>query len=456
MTGSDLTALVFLLLAAAGGGVIGWTLAWALGRARAAAAVARGDELRARITALEAQEASLRTALADSEKARVAAEARAAEAARQIEEERQILNDARTKLSDAFKALAAEALSGSARDFLQLAEEKFKTLRDEAAGDLESRRQAIQTLVGPLHQALEAYQREAREIENRRQRELGSVGEQLRDIAAAHQALRLETSRLVLALRTPHVRGRWGEVALRRIAELAGMSSFCDFVEQEGVVTEGGRLRPDVIVRMPSNRVVVVDAKVPLVAYLEAVEAADDTARAQALDRHLAQVKQHVQKLAARGYATEIEQTAEFVVLFIPNDSFLAAAAERDAGLVEWALAQRVVLATPATLFALLRAIEYGWRQERVAEHAQKISEVGRELSERMAVLVDHLSKMGGSIGKTVEAYNQAVGSLESRVLPTARKLEQLGAGSRKPIESLEPIEQAVRELIPQQLTLEP
>ena len=167
-------------------------------------------------------------------------------------------------------------------------------------------------------------------------------------------------------------------------------------------------------------------------------------------------MRSHIQRLAARGYATEIEQSAEFVVLFIPNDSFLAAAAERDGNLVDWALGQRVVLATPATLFALLRAVEYGWRQERVAEDAQKISAVGRELSERMAGLVEHLSHMGGSLGKTVKAYNQAVASLESRVLPTARKLESLGVGSRKPIESMQPIDQAVRQIVPQQLTLEP
>jgi DNA recombination protein RmuC len=428
---------------------------WLLASARAAAADARAAELRARLAAADRETQDLRRALADAERGRVGAETRASEAARQIDEERQLLQDARSQMTDAFRALAADALSGSARDFLQLAEEKFKSLREDAAGDLDARRQAITSLVAPLQQALDGYQREARDLEQRRQRELGSVGEQLRDVAAAHQALRIETSRLVQALRTPHVRGRWGEVALRRIAELAGMSSFCDFVEQETVATEVGRLRPDVIVRLPSDRMVVIDAKVPLVAYLDAVEAGDELGREQALNRHLTQVRAHVQKLAQRGYATEIEQSAEFVVLFIPNDSFLAAAAERDTQLVEWALAQRVVLATPATLFALLRAIEYGWRQERVAEHAQRISEVGRELSERMATLVEHLSRMGGSIGKTVEAYNQAVGSLESRVLPTARKLEQLGAGSRKPIDSLSPLEQAVRELTPQQLTLE-
>lgn len=460
------STILLLLLGAAIGGLVAWVVVSLRARAaghdairgfesQAAAASARADELRQRSAALERELAALRESLAGADRARAAADARAAETTRHAEAERRLLDEARQRLSDAFKALASDALSTSSRDFLQLAEEKFKALRDEASGDLESRRAAIQGLVAPLQQALDAYQREAREAEERRQRDLGSVGEQLRDVASAHAALRTETARLVLALRTPHVRGRWGEIALRRIAELSGMSAFCDFVEQEVVATENGRLRPDVIVRMPSDRVVIVDAKVPLSAYLDAVEATDDASRDQALDRHLQQVRTHVLKLAQRGYASEIEASAEFVVLFIPNDSFLAAAAEREAGLVEWALGQRVVLATPATLFALLRAVEYGWRQERVAEHAQRISDVGRELSERMAVLVDHVSKMGGMLGKTVEVYNQAVGSLESRVLPAARKLEQLGAGSRRAIEPLEPVDQAVRSISPQQLELE-
>lgn len=446
-------SLVLVFLAGLG---LGAVVAWSLARARSASAVGRAEELRLRVQAMEAEAAALRDRAAAADRARVEAETRNVAAERRIEDERRFVEEARERLGDAFKALAADALSGSQRDFLRLADEKFKALRADASDDLETRRLAVQALIAPLQQALEGYQKEARSVEERRQRDLGAVGEQLQQVASAHQALRVETGRLVTALRTPHVRGRWGEVALRRVAELAGMSTFCDFVEQDVVTAEGGRLRPDVIVRLPSERVVVIDAKVPLAAYLDAIEAGDEYARDQALAKHLTQVRAHVQKLAARGYATEIEQTAEFVVLFIPNDSFLAAAADRDAVLVEWALAQRVVLATPATLFALLRAVEYGWRQERVAEDAQRISAVGRELSERMASLVQHLSHMGGSLSKTVRAYNQAVGSLESRVLPTARKLESLGAGSRKPIESLQPIDQAVRQIVQQELTLEP
>jgi DNA recombination protein RmuC len=465
----DLTFISLLIALIAGlaiGGVVAWLLASGRGsaasaaaireaEARAAAADARTGELRAQVATLERERESLRTSATDSERRHAAADARATEMARHVEEERRSLTEARAHLSDVFKALAAEALSGSTQSFLRLAEEKFKTLRDEATGDLDARRQAISALVTPLSQAIDVYQREAHELEQRRQKELGAVGEQLRQVASSQVQLQSETARLVTALRAPHVRGRWGEIALRRTAELAGMSAHCDFTEQETIATDTGRLRPDMIVHLPSDRKVIVDSKVPLVAYLEAIEAADEGERQRALERHAAQVRQHVVRLAQRGYGAELAESAEFVVLFIPNDSFLAAAAEKDPELIEWALAQQVVLATPASFIALLRAIAYGWRQARVAEHAQRISDAGRELSERMAVLVEHLSRMGGAIGKTVEAYNQAIGSLESRLLPTARKLADLGAGSRRPIDLLEPIDQAVRQLAPERLELE-
>jgi DNA recombination protein RmuC len=448
------------------GGVVAWVLASGRRSAsaqaslrdaesRAAAAAARTEELRGHVASLERDRDLLRSAVTESERRQAAADTRATEMARHVEQERRSLTDARAQLSDVFKALAAEALSGSTQSFLRLAEEKFKALREEAAGDLDARRLAIQGLVAPLNQALDVYQREARELEQRRQKELGTVGEQLRQVASSHAQLQSETSRLVTALRAPHVRGRWGEIALRRTAELAGMSAHCDFTEQETIAGESGRLRPDMIVHLPSNRKVIVDSKVPLTAYLEAIEASDETERLRALDRHAAQVRQHVSRLAQRNYGAELVESAEFVVLFIPNDSFLAAAAERDADLVEWALAQQVVLATPVTFVALLRAIEHGWRQVGVTEHAQRISDAGKELNERLGVLVDHLSRMGGALGRAVESFNQAVGSFNSRLLPTARKLEQLGAGTRQAPVSLEPIEQAVREVTPERLDFE-
>lgn len=423
---------------------------------RAAAGEARAQELRQQVAAAQAELTNLRHEWSLAEQARATAETRAEDIAQHAEEQRTLLDEARTRLGDTFKSLASDVLAGNTTSFLQLAEEKFKTLRDDAAGDLDARRQAIASILNPLAQTLDTYQKETRELEHRRERELGSVGEQLRHVAQSQLQLQTETARLVNALRAPHVRGRWGEIALRRTAELAGMSAYCDFTEQELLPTEnGGGMRPDMVVHLPAGREVIVDSKVPLVGYLDALEAPDETTRLQALTRHAQHVRQHVTRLASKNYAEQLSASAEFVVLFIPNDSFLAAAAERDGELVEWALAQRVVLATPATFIALLRAIAYGWRQAKVAENAQRISEVGRELSERMGVLVEHLSSIGGAIGRAVESYNKAVGSLESRVLPTARKLEGLDVGAQRPLPGLEPIEQAVRQLAPTRLELE-
>jgi DNA recombination protein RmuC len=446
---SNLAFLFVLVLGAALGGAVAWLLA----RGQSAAADARVAELRGQMAATQVELGRLRQELSRAEQARAAAEVRAQEESRQAAEQARLLEDAKGRLTDTFKSLAADVLAGNNRSFLQLAEEKFKALREESAGDLQSRQQAIAGLLTPMTQALETYQRETRELEQRRNSELGGVGQQLRLVAESHAKLHAETARLVNALRSPHVRGRWGEIALRRTAELAGMSAYCDFAEQEAIPTENGRLRPDMVVHLPAGREVIVDSKVPLVGYLDSLEAIDEPARLVALDRHVSHLRQHITRLASKSYAEQMATSAEFVVLFIPNDSFLAAAAERDPELVDWALAQQVVLATPATFVALLRAIAYGWRQAKVAENAQRISEVGRELAERMAVLIDHLSNIGGALGRAVESYNKAVGSLESRVLPTARKLDALDAldlESKRGFPPLEPIEQAIRQLAQQ------
>jgi DNA recombination protein RmuC len=457
---------VGLVIGLLAGGAVAWLLAYGRGFAagvgqarelesRAAASEARVQELRTQVVAAQTELTNLRQEWSLAEQARAAADTRAEEVARHADEQRRLLEEARGRLTETFKSLAADVLAGNATSFLQLADEKFKALREEAAGDLDARRQAITSLLNPLAQTLETYQRESRDLAQRRDRELGTVGEQLRQVAATQIQLQTETARLVNALRTPHVRGRWGEIALRRTAELAGMSAYCDFTEQDLLSAENGSLRPDMIVHLPAGREVIVDAKVPLTAYLDALEAPDETRRLQALTRHAQHIRQHVLRLASKSYPHQLSASAEFVVLFIPNDSFLAAAAERDGDLVEWALAQQVVLATPATFIALLRAIAYGWRQAKAAENAQRISEVGRELTERMAVLIEHLSAIGGAIGRAVDSYNKAVGSLESRVLPTARKLDALDLGTKRDITELEPIEQAVRQLAPARLELE-
>lgn len=417
--------------------------------ARTAAAEARVEEVRGQLKSARDDFEVLRERLREAETAKVAAETRVVEIEKHLAEQKALLEDAKAKLSETFKSLAAEALAGNSTGFLTLAEEKFKALKDEAAVDLEARRKAIEALVQPLAETLSAYQKEARELEDKRLRELSTVGEQLRAVAVAQTTLQSETAKLVNALKTPSVRGRWGEIALRKTAELAGMSPHCDFVEQESVTTEGGRLRPDMVVKLPAGREVVVDSKVPLGGFLEALEAKTDEEREAALAKHASQVNQHVAKLASKEYWEQFPAAPEFVVLFIPNDSFLAAAAEKDTTLVESALTKKVVIATPTTFIALLKAIAFGWRQELVAESAQRISALGQELSDRMGTLAEHFMKVGGALGKAVESYNAAVASLETRVLPSARKFRALGAGGRKEIEELEPIDQTPRALSP-------
>ncbi len=428
------------------GAFVGWLVGFARARARTAAAESRSQELRSQLDSVQSQLDQLREQFRKMEAEKISAETKFIVAEKNLAAQQALLEEAKKNLSDTFKSLAAEALAGNNAGFLTLAEQKFKALKEEASADLQQRKASIEALIQPLTQTLANYQKETKDLEDKRLREVSAVGEQLQYLASGQLKLQTETAKLVNALRSPQVRGRWGEIALRKTAELAGMSPHCDFTEQESVDTTSGRLRPDMVVKLPAGREVVVDSKVSLAAYLEALEANTEEEREAALLRHAAQVKQHVNKLASKDYWEQFKAAPEFVVLFIPNDSFLAAAAEKDPSLVENALGKKIVIATPTTFIALLRAIAYGWRQEQVADNAQRICAIGQELSERMGVLADHLIKIGGSLGKAVESYNAAVASLESRVLPSARKFKQLGAGSKKEIEELQAIEQQPRE----------
>lgn len=325
----------------------------------------------------------------------------------------------------AFRALAAEALQQNNAGFLDLAAERFRSLQEASGSDLDGRRKAIEELVAPLHEALDQLQQETREVERVRLTHAGRVGEQLRDLA--HQ-----TAELAGALRAPAARGRWGELTLRRTVELAGLSPHCDFAEQVTLGHGRDALRPDLVVRLPSGREVVVDAKAPLDAYLEASAAGSEASRAEALARHARQVRRHVGALAARGYAGRVAGAPEFVVLFLPHEGFLAAAVEHDASLVADALARGVVVATPTTLYALLAAVAQGWREQRLAENTGEILERAREMDERLCTLCDHLTRLGGALSKSVEHFNAAVGSFETRVLVQARRMRELGvAGTR-------------------------
>ncbi len=427
--------------------VLGALVAWVVAGARARAGQAVGEELRRQLEGSRQEAVRLQAELRAAGAERAAAEARAAAAQQSLEEQKALLEDAKGKLADAFKALAAEALKSSNQDFLALAETRFAALKQEAEGELEARKTAIETLVQPLRAALDEYQKEAKALEEKRLREISGVGQQLQDVARAQTSLQRETANLVNALRAPQVRGRWGEITLRRTAELAGMVKHCDFVEQETVAMEGGRLRPDMIVRLPSRREIVVDSKVALNAYLDSLEAPTPEEAQAALDRHAQQVRNHARQLASKEYWNQFKETPEFVVMFMPGEAFLAAAADRDPTLMEEALSKGVLIATPTTFIGLLLSVAYGWRQEQIAENAERISELGREVHERMATLIEHVARVGRGLETAVDAYNKAVGSLETRLLPSARKFNELGVGGGKEIPPLDPIAQVPRSL---------
>ncbi|MFD1696336.1 DNA recombination protein RmuC [Roseibium aestuarii] len=363
------------------------------------------------------------------------------------------LKEFHKKMEAEFSALASKALGASSEHFLKLVSERFEQHKANATSDLDARQKAIETLVQPLRESLTKFETKVGDLEKVREGAYQQITEQVRNLAEGQINLRTETSRLVQALRQPKTRGRWGEFQLRNVLELAGMSEHADFVEEQSFDHEDGRLRPDVIVRLPGGKSIVVDAKTPLDAYLAAAEATDETERKAHIATHVAHVKAHVKNLGSKEYWKLLTEAPDFVVMFVPGEAFYSAAIDQDPTIFENALKQKVLICTPTTFIALVKAIAYGWQQEKITRNAQQIKDLGQELYDRIAVFGDHMTGVGKALKSTVERYNKAVGSLEGRILPSARKFEAMGISpSGAGLAELEPVEAAPRAITAEHL----
>ncbi|MBS0655867.1 MAG: DNA recombination protein RmuC, partial [Verrucomicrobia bacterium] len=354
-----------------------------------------------------------------------------AELSARLEEEKRLANEKmallvqdQEKLTAAFKAISSDAIRESQRSFFDAAKLTF----EKYVGSMQQKELAVQDIVKPLYESLQKVDGKIHELEKIRQSAYVGITEQLKSLASTQMHLQNETSKLVKALHVPSVRGKWGELQLKRVVEMAGMVAYCDFFEQQQMTNHESRIRPDLVVRLPNSRSIIVDAKTPLQAYLEATEASSEEARAQKMKEHARHLKSHLASLGEKAYWEHFQPTPEFVILFLPAESFFSAALEFDHSLIEYGVERKVLLATPTTLIALLRAVAYGWKEVTVAEHAQAICEQGKTLYDRLSTMADHFVRLKKSLSGSVEAYNKTVASFESRVLPAARRFQEMGA----------------------------
>jgi DNA recombination protein RmuC len=425
---------IFVAVSFAAGVAIAWIATLSRLREterRMLAAEAEADALRRQQGTEHCEMITLREKLEAEQQARAIAQTSLEAERKNLDQQQRLLSEAQLKLTETFKALSGDVLASQSQSFLQLADQKFRMLRTEAEGTLFARQQAIESLVGPLGESLKSYGEMIREMEKARAEAYGGLARELKNLLLASENLQRETGNLSAALKGgSQVRGRWGELTLHRVVELAGMSKHCDFTEQESLQDEAGRLRPDLIVNLPGERRIAVDAKAPLQAFLDAVGASNEADRRQALGNYARVVRMHMNQLGGKAYWEQLQPSPELVVLFLPGDSFFSAALEQDCALIEDGMQKRVVIATPTTLIALLHAVAYGWRQEQVEKSAQRVGDLGRQLYDRLRVFVGHFADVGAGLKKAVDCYNRAAGSLESRVLTSARKFKELGAAA--------------------------
>ena len=467
MAGFELPHLIAIALALLAGGCFGWLiLAPPLRRAEAARAEAAGEaeRLRAEVAELGRRSASaearadrvpaldqrideLGRALIGETRRADTAEARLASAGAEHEARLHELRRMGEEMDRKFGALAQKALSSSTESFLKLVSERFEKHAETAGADLGKRQQAIETMLKPISENLSKFEARVGEIEKARENAYGAIREHVKQLADGQTALRGETARLVQALRQPKTRGSWGEFQLRQVFEMAGMIEHVDFLSEHSLAGGDGRLRPDAIVRMPGGKSIVVDAKTPFDGFLAMVEAEDDAARAEALKTHVRHIRQHISGLSRKEYWSALDVTPDFVVMFIPNEGMYSCAIATEPGIFEEAMRNRVLISTPTSLIALIKAIAYGWQEEKLAQNAQEVATLARELYERIGKFGEHMAGVGKALRQAVEKYNAGVGSLEGRVLPQARKFEQLGVVKGTELPQLAPVEVEPRAL---------